>query len=166
MANEPHKNRSGVGHDGRSKAFAKPGEPALAIHHDPNIARQHDRHMTDSVATRGKPKAMHPVALHNGMTAQQQKMTGLGHPVAGAPDGSSSNPLDKTVPGKTFAPVAAYPGMRSRSHDTAHGGRPGENHARNVGRGADSDARDLGARILDEAFAASAPDDRMAHGRK
>jgi hypothetical protein len=38
--------------------------------------------------------------IHPGMTEQQQKMTGMGHPVAGAPDASSANPLDPTVPGK------------------------------------------------------------------
>jgi hypothetical protein len=166
MAHEPNKHRAGVDHTGKSKAFAKPGEPALAIHHDPNIARQHDRPMTDNIATRGAPKRMHPVALHNSATPQQRAMRGMGHAIGSAPDASAANPLDKTAPGKAFAPAAPVIGQRSRSHDTAHGGRPGENHALNVGRGADSDARDLGARILDEAFAASAPDDRMAHGRK
>jgi hypothetical protein len=166
MAFQPTKSRAGVDHTGKSKAFAKPGEPALAIHHDPNIARQHDRPMTDNIATRGKPKVLHPVALHNSATRRQVELKGMGHPIGSAPDASAANPLDKTASGKTFAPAAPVIGQRSRSADSLHGARPGENHARNVGRGADSDARDLGARILDEAFAASAPDDRFAHGRK
>jgi hypothetical protein len=104
------------------------------------------------------------VPVHGGMVTRS-RATGVFHMGADAlsrADASAANPLDKTAPGKTFAPAAPVIGQRSRSHDTAHGGRPGENHMANCGRGCD---HDLGARILDEAFAASA-DDRMAHGRK
>jgi hypothetical protein len=151
------------GHDG--KMPARPNAPA---HHTP--ARGADAFkghaVAGNIARNGAPKVHADVPVHGGMTRRQVELKGMGHAIGSAPDASAANPLDKTVPGKTFAPVQAYPGMRSRSHDTAHGGQPGENHTRNVGRGADSSARDLGARILDEAFAASAPDDRMAHGRK
>jgi hypothetical protein len=33
---------TGVGHDGRSRAFAKPGEKTLAVHHSPQDARADD----------------------------------------------------------------------------------------------------------------------------
>lgn len=72
-------------------------------------------------------KSYDPVAIHDGMTRQQQAMAGvggMGHPVAGAPDAASANPLDPTVPGKNFPAVKLMPGMRSRTSpdltDNAH----------------------------------------------
>jgi hypothetical protein len=112
MAREPNKHRSSVGHDGRSKAFAKPGERTLAIHHDPNVARRGDKpdatahlmghrgHPTGAVVggrtvrtpgaldiqpRAGAPKAMHPVSIHNGMHSRQiagAGVGGMGHPGA------------------------------------------------------------------------------------
>src|ERR1700687_4711914 len=128
--------KSGNGLDGTSNAFAKPGEGVLIVHHDPNIARAQDRlHGDKSIARDGAPKRFHPVSVHNGMTAQQQKMTGMGHPVAGSPDASSANPLDPTTPGKRLTPVTKSPGMRSRTN-AAHSAM---------------DLHELGRCILDEA---------------
>src|ERR1700731_4171635 len=115
MAFQPDKHRAGVDHTGKSKAFAKPGEPPLAVHHDPTIARQGDRHMTDSIPTRGAPNRMHAVSVHNGMTERQREFKGMGHAIGSAPDASSANPLAPPVPGKTFAPAAPVIGQRSRS---------------------------------------------------
>jgi hypothetical protein len=61
------------------------------------------------------------------------------------PDASNPNALDRTRPGKTFAPVQVSPGMNAATH------------ARAVG---------VGQMILDSAFANSAADDRRAHGRR
>lgn len=96
----------GVGHDGKSNAFARPGEATLATHHEPNLARLGDN-AGAGLARAGAPKKLQPVSLHNGATEQQRKMTGMGHPVAGAPDASSANPLDPTVPGKRLTPPRA-----------------------------------------------------------
>ncbi len=51
-------------------------------------------------------------SIHPGMTDQQRKMTGMGHPIAGAPDASSANPLDPTVQGKRLTPPRAHPFMK------------------------------------------------------
>lgn len=69
---------SGVGHDGKSNAFARKGEPTLAVHHDPNIARQDDHGVKGNLARDGAPKRMHPVSVHNGMTVNQQAGVNLG----------------------------------------------------------------------------------------
>lgn len=112
MAKEPEKHRSSVGRDGRSRAFAKPGERTLAVHHDPNIARRgdlpdatahamgHRGHPVGAVVggktvrapgaldiqpRAGAPKAMHPVSVHNGMHSRQiagAGVGGMGHPGA------------------------------------------------------------------------------------
>lgn len=87
----------------------------------------------------------------------------MSHAIGSAPDASAANPLDKTVPGKTFSDPRPTIGQRSRTRDTVHGGAPGENHAKNCGHGCNAD---LGRAILDQALAASAPDDRRAHGRE
>ena len=171
MANQADKHRSSVGHDGRSKAFAKPGEPTLLIHHDPNVARTADnmRDVTKSnLARDGAPKRLHPVAYHSGNTRQQIDMAGvggMGHATK-APDASAANPLAPTVPGKTFAPAQPVPGQRSRIvNDKLGGSMPGENHARAATRGGNLDLA-LGKAVLDEAYAASSPDDRRAHARE
>ncbi len=58
---------------------------------------------------------LRPDPIHPGMTENQSSgflRGGMGAPYAGAPDGSSSNPLDPTVPGKNFVgkSVPAIPG--------------------------------------------------------
>jgi hypothetical protein len=125
MANEPNKHRSSVGHDGRSRAFAKAGERTLAIHHDPNIARQgdlpdataHERHghrghpvgavvagktvrapgALDIQPRSGAPKALHPVSLHNSTTPRQ---------IAGMNAGGMAHPTALVDGGQTIADSA------------------------------------------------------------
>jgi hypothetical protein len=100
----------GPGHDGGPKPgfLAEPGEPALGIHHDASTARVgDDMSAHPSIARRAGAKRLAPVSLHNSATEQQQKMTGMGHPIAGAPDASSVNPFDPTVPGKRLTPPRA-----------------------------------------------------------
>jgi hypothetical protein len=73
--------RSGAGHDGRSKAFVRPGERGLVVHHDPNVPRTHDgmqERASGNLARSGKPKAFHAVSVHKGMTDQQRAMAGVG----------------------------------------------------------------------------------------
>jgi hypothetical protein len=53
--------------------------------------------------------------VHDGMTEQQRKMTGMGHPIAGAPDASSANPLDPTALGKRLTPPTIHPSMKHSS---------------------------------------------------
>lgn len=169
MANEPNKHRSSVGHDGRSKAFAQPGEPTLAIHHDPNAPRVHDgmaERASGNIARAGKPKAFHPVSVHNGMTERQRDKLGMGHAIGSAPDASAANPLDTTVPGKTFTPAAPVIGHRSRiNNDDLHGGLPGVNAARASAKGGNLDHR-LGAAIMDEALNVADAATRNRYGRE
>jgi hypothetical protein len=120
------RSKIGVGADGSHNAFAKAGEPTLAIHHDPNVARATDHlHGDKSIARNGAPKRMHPVSVHSGM--HRTTGTNDGAPktemLSGIPDASSPLACDPTKPGKTFAPVKATPGMRSRTsqHDAALG---------------------------------------------
>ena len=171
MANEPNKHRSSVGHDGRSRAFAKPGEQTLLIHHDPNAPRVRDgmqERTSGNIARAGKPKAFHPVSVHKGMTAQQVAMAGvggMGHGTA-APDASAANPLAPTTPGKVYKPAPASPGMRSRiNNDNLAASMPGEHIARAAANAGNLN-HELGRKILDEAFRASSADDRRAHGRE
>ena len=127
--------RNGPGHDGRDRAFTKPGERGLEVHHDPNVARVHDgmeERTSGNLARSGKPKALHPVSLHNGMTEQQRAASGvggLGHAttIDGLP---GANPLNPNPLPKFTPEVKVKPGMRSRITDTPHSGAPGENHAR------------------------------------
>lgn len=115
----------GPGHDGRSRAFAKPGEPSLAVHHDPQAARigdnpdatahalGHRGHATAAVVNgktvrapgaidvqprAGAPKAMHPVSVHNGMHSRQ---------IAGMNAGGMSHPTALVDGGQTIANSAA-----------------------------------------------------------
>lgn len=138
------RNKIGVGHDGAHNAFARQGEATLAVHHDPNAARKGDVGVKGNIARDGAPKRMHPVSVHNGMTARQQSLKGMQHANASAPDANPASPLTKEPTGKPFVgkPVATTPGMRSRTtpHDPA-----------------------LGKAILAEAFANSSADDRLAH---
>ena len=70
--------KAGTGHDGKSRAFAKPGEKSLSVHHDPNEARAGDVGVKGNIARDGAPKALHPVSVHNGMTQHQQGGAGIG----------------------------------------------------------------------------------------
>lgn len=78
-----------------------------------------------------KPKAHSATGIHNGMSEQARMKAGaggIGKPISAAPDASSSNPLDKTVPGKALAPVQASFGQRSRNGEVGPQ-RPGQAHA-------------------------------------
>jgi hypothetical protein len=85
------------------------------------------------------------------------------------PDASNPNAMDPTKPGKTFAPVAASPGQRSRLGEVGPGQVVGGvNPAHNPVLNAEKHAHSVGVgqMILNEAFANSAADDRAAHGRR
>jgi hypothetical protein len=115
---------TGTDHSGKSNAFARPGEPALAVHHDPNEARKGDVGIAPKFMKPAAKKVMHPVSLHNSATEQQKALTGMGHAMGSAPDANPANPVSKEPNRKTFAPVAVSPGMRSRGpqpHDAALG---------------------------------------------
>jgi hypothetical protein len=192
MAKEPHKHRSSVGHDGRSRAFARPGEPSLAVHHDPNIARRGDKadatahamghrgHPTGGVVggqtvrnpgaldiqpRAGKPKAMHPVSLHNSATPRQiaaAGVGGMGHPGAVVDGGqvttsSAAAPMADHYGGalpKSRPAVGVAFGMRDRKDDAPHGGSPFKDaagrKAHAEGRHAESAA--IGRQVLAEAL--------------
>jgi hypothetical protein len=161
MANEPKRHRSSVGHDGKSKAFAKAGEPALAAHHGPAIARgmEAQQHTTATLGKAPKPKG-YPVSVHNGMATRSRNSGAfeLGGHLASY-DANPANPLNAGAPaGKRLTPAAPVPGQRSRITDTLHAGSVGENHAR--GKGNTADMHELGAAILREATCA--PDDAQA----
>ena len=160
MANEPSKNRNGVGHDGKSRNLG-PGNPTVLVHHDPNVARASDgiqERASGNLARSGAPKAFHPVAVHGGMTERQIGFDAMGHARGSAPDASSANPLDPTTVAKNITPAPVSFGMRSRTLDTPHSGAPGENFARN--KNAHTADNFIGKQILAEAH--SSPDDRRA----
>lgn len=147
------RSKIGNSHDGSHNAFAKPGEPTLKVHHDPNRPRVHDgmvERASGNIARAGAPKKFHPVSIHNGMTERQQALAGMGHANATAPDANPANPLSKEPQGKDFVgkSVPVVPGMKNRT-TAAHSG---------------VDPQTLGRAILAEAFAASSADDRFAHG--
>jgi len=120
------RSKIGVGADGSHNAFAKPGEPALAVHHDPNEARKGDHGVKGNIARDGAPKRMHPVSVHNGMTKQQSDAAGLGgmgHATAvidggqklatSAPAAPLQHAYGAVLKNRPCAPVK--PGMRSRT---------------------------------------------------
>ena len=72
------RSKIGVGADGSHNAFARKGEPTLAVHHDPNIARQNDHGIAPKFMKPAAPKRMHPVSVHNGMTGNQRAGVGVG----------------------------------------------------------------------------------------
>jgi hypothetical protein len=102
----------GLDHSGRTK-----GTVDQPIHHTPALGADAfaGQAVKGNLARDGAPKAHHAVPLHGGATEQQRKMTGMGHPIHGAPDASSANPLDPTVPGKRLSAPAASYGQRSRT---------------------------------------------------
>ncbi len=134
--------RNGVGHDGKSWAFSKPGEATLEVHHDPNRARLGDSGVKGNIARDGAPKALHPVSIHNGMTERQRSLAGMGHANASAPDANPASPMNKE-PGRKEFP-AAKPVIGHRSRNAPHSAA-------------------LGDAILQEAFKSSALDDCVAY---
>ncbi len=70
--------KAGTGHDGKSRAFAKPGEATLSTHHDPNEARAGDVGLAPHFMKPAARKALHPVAVHNGMHPRQIAAAGIG----------------------------------------------------------------------------------------
>ena len=126
------RNKIGVGADGSHNAFARKGEPTLAIHHTKRSGtwmarRTGTRRLTghpagavvngrtvrragavDIQPRQGAPKRMHPVSIHNGMTRQQIDAAGIGgqgHATA-VVDGGEKLPTSKAA-----APLAhAYGG--------------------------------------------------------
>jgi hypothetical protein len=135
------RSKIGVGHDGRSNAFAKPGERTLATHHNPMDARQGDKpgepahrlghrgHPIGGVVKgetvrapgaldiqprQGAPKALHPVPYHVSTTVRQiagSGRGGMGHPSASVSDGG-----EKITTSAAAAPLEhAYGGALPKS---------------------------------------------------
>jgi hypothetical protein len=119
-------------------------------------------------SSRGKhvnPVPVHPASHRvTGTNEGAPKITTL----SSIPDASNPAALDPTTKGKTFAPVAASPGQRSRLGEVGPGQvsggvNPAHDPALNAAKHAH--AVGVGQMILDQAFANSAADDRRAHGR-
>jgi len=89
-----------------------------------------------NIARDGKPKNVHPVMVHAGMTRQQNGKTVT---LSSIPDASNPNVADPTKTWKRFAVPAVTFGMRSR---------PDRGHI----------VEGLSDRILNEAFGAGGPD--------
>lgn len=108
--------KAGTDHSGTNRAFAKPGEASLAVHHDPQAARAGDVGIAPHFMKPAAPKRLTPVAVHNGQTTRSRD-GGLhlgGH--AASYDANPANPLNAGPPrGKRLSPVQASPGMKSRS---------------------------------------------------
>lgn len=117
--------RSGVGHDGKSRALAKPGDKVLGVHHTPVVLERGMEHQKtpNTIAQKSTTPKMHPaVPIHKNMTARQQELRGMGHAVGSAPDASAANPLDPTAPGKVEKPLMVHPSMQ-RTPATFNGER-------------------------------------------
>jgi hypothetical protein len=156
-----------VDHSGapRKGAFVPPGHPAALVSHPHAAAKVHSgmADVTNVHAAMGKapqPKRAHltTAPLHNGM-ATRSRHTGQSHFGGDALSRADSNPANPlTGPSREKRidhPPKPVIGQRSRATDMLHGGLPGENHARGVGRGVNTD---LGAAILAEAYAVAGPD--------
>lgn len=156
--------KTGHGLDGRPNYAARPGEAIHDVHHTPAIARgmEAQQHTNATLGKPGKPKG-YAVPPHNGMhTRSRDGGVHLGGDALSRATADPSNPLGGAPRGKVLTPVQPVPGQRSRTSDTLHSGAPGQNHAR--GKPNVDAIRGLGAAILAEAFANSAPDDPQAHG--
>lgn len=104
-----------IRHDGKPAART-PDMPGMLANPN-NDVHGGRKNATTSIHPRdGKAKAHQVVNLHDGMTAQQRALKGMGHAVSvnEIPDASSGNPLDKQPLGKRLSPPAVYPGMRRR----------------------------------------------------
>jgi hypothetical protein len=122
------RNTTGIGADGRSNAFAKPGEPTLGVHHFSHGNGEHvvGHAVKGNIARDGKGKAVHAVAIHNGMKRQQIETAGvggMGHPTSVIDGGqsvsasSAAAPLAHAYGGgvpKVRGAAPVKPGMRSR----------------------------------------------------
>lgn len=110
------RSKIGVSADGSHNAFAKSGEPTLAVHHDPNRARAGDKPGA-GLARSGAPKRLHPVSIHNGMTERQQALQGMGHATAVGPDANPANPMSKEPGRKEFPAAKPAFGMKQPTSD-------------------------------------------------
>jgi hypothetical protein len=88
----------------------------------PGMDNPHDRtHLGEHLDPKagGKPKNHGPNPIHGGMTAQQQKMAGVGglslDTIASAPVADPASPVSLEPQGKILKPVAISPGMKNRT---------------------------------------------------
>jgi len=97
----------------------------------------------------GRGKNIRPTPVHGGMTERQMALKGMQHGNSTEPDANPSSPLSKIPAGKAFVgqSVPAAFGMKSRGPLT---------HDANCA---------LGKAILDAAYSAGSPDDRMTKGK-
>jgi hypothetical protein len=119
-----------------------------------------------NIARDGAPKLVQPVMVHDGMTKQTEGgATALGGDHASAVDALTGNVV---VPGARNVSQAGWGnGGIQNGHPLAKA--PGSKNLKPVppsfGMKDDGTMHALGEAMLSEAFAASAGDDRMAHGR-
>jgi len=139
------RNTTGIGRDGRSNAFAKPGERTLATHHNPMDARQGDRpgepahrlghrgHPIGTVVPDGKtsrtvrapgaldiqPRQGAPKALHSvpyHVSTTARQIAGSGRGGMGHPTATLSDGGDTITTSAAAAPLAhAYGGPLPKS---------------------------------------------------
>ena len=99
---------SGVGYDGKSNAFARKGEPTLAVHHSPMAARLADNGVAPRFMKPAAKKAIPDVSIHSGMHERQiagAGVGGMGHGTAVISGGA--------VIGTSAAAVPPVPAHRS-----------------------------------------------------
>jgi hypothetical protein len=113
MAYNPDKpSTHGVGLDGKPKNVSFSDGQVRT----PDRAFEVKDNVTGGLARAGAEKKFYPVNIHGGMYRMQNGQAIRADTASGkAPDGSSANPLDPTVPGKRLTPPAVSPGMKSRT---------------------------------------------------
>lgn len=113
--------RVGVGHDGKPRALARPGDKVLDTHHTAAPSRGLEHQQTDDTLPRKSTtgKIQPNVPIHSGMSRMQQQLKGMGHAIGSAPDAGAADPLAPTVPGKRMSPTTVHPSMTRQQHFTA-----------------------------------------------
>jgi hypothetical protein len=96
-------------------------QPAEVVSHNSHGLGDHvtGHAVPGNLARDGVAKRVEKTLVHGGMTERQLALKGMQHANAVAPDANPQSPLTKEPGRKTFAPVQAVPGQRSRTskHD-------------------------------------------------
>jgi hypothetical protein len=138
------------------------GPQAPHISHMSHGMADQTPHKTGNIARDGAPKHLNPVPVAAGMhTKHKTAKVFVQGGLTASYDSDPANPLNSGPPrGKRLTAPAPVPGQRSRTNDV-EGALPGENHARNRGRGVDTA---LGAKILSQAMSFADRATKMAYG--
>ena len=139
--------KTGVGHDGRSRAFARKGEATLATHHDPQAARAGDKGIAPAFMKPAASKALHPVALHNSATPRQ--ISGAGKGGMGHAVNSGGEVIGTSAAAVPHAYGTGIPKRREAA-------QPVWSQRSRTNEGDKVSPKELGAAIFAEALAASA----------